>query len=69
MNLDFTAEIYNEAVDNDLSLEIANKVLYQPGINAFTEPSAAASFDVELRRKHNYNKNYLLSYVQIFKYS
>lgn len=47
----------------DLCLEIANKVLNQLGMPS-PNRSAAASFDVELRREQNYNTGDLLSYVQ-----
>ncbi|XP_069180819.1 uncharacterized protein [Procambarus clarkii] len=65
MNMDFTAEVYNETLImiEDLGLEIANKVLNQlemPSPNR----SAAASFDEELRCEQNYNTGDLLSYVQ-----
>ena len=65
MNMDFTAEIYNEALImiEDLCLEIANKVLKQLGMSS-PNRSAAASFDVEFRREQNYNTSDLLSYVQ-----
>jgi hypothetical protein len=65
MNMDFTAEIYNEALImiEDLCLEIANKGLNQLGMPSLNR-SAAASFDVELRREHNYNMGDLLLYVQ-----
>jgi hypothetical protein len=55
--MDFTAEIYNEALImiEDLCLEIANKVLYQLGMQSPIR-SAAASFDVELRREQNYTR-------------
>ncbi|VDM98687.1 unnamed protein product [Onchocerca ochengi] len=65
MNMDFTAEIYNEALImiENLCLQIANKVLNQlrmPSPNRF----AAASFDAELHREQNYNIADLSSYVQ-----
>ncbi|GFW42942.1 ATP-dependent DNA helicase [Trichonephila clavipes] len=69
MVLDLTAEHYNETLImiEDLCLAIANKVLNQLGMPSPNQ-SAAASFDVELRREQNYNIMDLLSYVfqQIF---
>ena len=66
MNIDFTAEIYNEALIliEDLCLEIGNKVFNQLGMPS-PNRSAAASFDVELRREQNYNTGDLLPYVQL----
>ncbi|VDN02004.1 unnamed protein product, partial [Onchocerca ochengi] len=65
MNMDFTAEINNEALImiEDLCLQIANKVLNQLGMPSLNR-SAAASFDVELHREQNYNIADLSSYVQ-----
>ncbi|VDM97499.1 unnamed protein product, partial [Onchocerca ochengi] len=65
MNIDFTAEIYNEALImiEDLFLQIANKVLNQLGLPS-PNRSAAASFDVELHHEQNYNIADLSSYVQ-----
>ncbi|VDN07354.1 unnamed protein product, partial [Onchocerca ochengi] len=56
MNMDFTAEIYNEELImiEDLCLQIANKVLNQLGMPS-PNRSAASSFDVELLREQNYN--------------
>ncbi|XP_069191563.1 uncharacterized protein [Procambarus clarkii] len=52
MNMNFTAEIYNEALImiEDLCLEIANIVLIKLGMPS-PNRSAAASFNVELRRE------------------
>ncbi|VDN06837.1 unnamed protein product, partial [Onchocerca ochengi] len=52
MNMDFTAEIYNEALImiEDLCLQLANKVINQLGTPS-PNRSAAASFDVELHRE------------------
>ncbi|XP_029173244.1 ATP-dependent DNA helicase pfh1-like [Nylanderia fulva] len=63
--MDFTAEMYNKAliIIEDLCLQISNKVLNQLGIPS-PNRSAAASFDVDLRREQNYNTGDLLSYVQ-----
>ncbi|VDK84545.1 unnamed protein product [Onchocerca ochengi] len=63
--MDFTAEIYNEALImiENLYLQIANKVLNQLGMPS-PNRSVAASFDVELRREQSYNTADLLSYVQ-----
>ena len=65
MNMDFTAEIYNETLIliEDLCLQITSKVLNQLGIPS-PNRSAAASFDVELHREQYYNTADLLSYVQ-----
>uniref|UniRef100_A0A8R1XWJ1 ATP-dependent DNA helicase n=1 Tax=Onchocerca volvulus TaxID=6282 RepID=A0A8R1XWJ1_ONCVO len=65
MNMDFTAEIYNEALImiENLYLQIANKVLNQLGMPS-PNRSVAASFDVELRREQSYNTADLFSYVQ-----
>ncbi|PNF38967.1 hypothetical protein B7P43_G06600, partial [Cryptotermes secundus] len=65
MTMDFTAEIYNEALImiEDLCLEIANKVLNRLGIPS-PNRSAAALFNIELRHEQNYNTGDLLSYVQ-----
>uniref|UniRef100_A0A182EY68 ATP-dependent DNA helicase n=2 Tax=Onchocerca ochengi TaxID=42157 RepID=A0A182EY68_ONCOC len=65
MNMDFTAEIYNEALImiEDLCLQIANKVLNQLGMPS-PNRSAAASFDVELHLEQNYNIADLSSYLQ-----
>lgn len=65
MNMDSTAEIYNEALImiEDLCLEIVNKVLNQLGLSS-PNKSAATSFEVELRHTHNCNTDYLLSCVQ-----
>ena len=63
--LDFTAEIYNEALImiENLCLEIANKVLVQLGMTS-PNRSAATLFDVELRREQNYNTGDLLLCIQ-----
>lgn len=53
MSMDFTAEIYNEALIENLCLEITNKILYQSGMPSHNL-SAAASFDEEVRRETNY---------------
>ena len=65
VNMDFTPVIYNEALKmiEDLCLQIANKLLSQLGMSS-PNRSAAASFDVELRRELNYCTVDLLSYVQ-----
>ncbi|VDN01561.1 unnamed protein product, partial [Onchocerca ochengi] len=51
-NMDFTAEIYNEALImiEELCLQIANKVLNQLG-KPSPNRSAAASFNIELHRE------------------
>ena len=66
MNINFRAQIYNEALimTEDLCLEIANKVLNQLGMPSRNRP-AAASFRVELRREQNYNTDNVSSYVQL----
>ena len=68
MNMNFTSEIYNEALImiEDLCLQIANKLLNQLGMPSpnRSAAAAAASFDVELRREKSYNTGDLLSYVQ-----
>ncbi|XP_069169896.1 glutamate receptor ionotropic, delta-1-like [Procambarus clarkii] len=63
--MDFTTEIYNEALVmiEDLCLDIADKVLNQLEMPSPNQ-SAAASFDVELRREQSYNTGDLLSYVK-----
>ncbi|VDK70462.1 unnamed protein product [Onchocerca ochengi] len=56
MNMDFTAEIYNEALImiENLCLQIANKVLNQLRMPSKNR-SVTALFDVNLRRKQNSN--------------
>ena len=63
--MNFTAEIYNEALIliEDLCLEIANRVLNLLGIPSPNQ-SAAASFDVEFRSEQHCNTCDILSFVQ-----
>ena len=65
MNMNFTAEIYIEALImiEDLCSEIADKVYIQLGM-PLPNKFAAASFDDELRRERNYNTCDHLSYMQ-----
>jgi hypothetical protein len=65
MQMDFPAEIYNEALImiEDLCLKISNTVLNQLGMPS-PNRSAAVLLDVELCREQNYNTDDLLSYVQ-----
>ena len=68
MNMDFTAEIYNEVLImiEDLCLEISNKVLNQLGMPS-PNRSAAASFDVGLLREQSYNTDDLLLFCLRFR--
>ncbi|VDO46635.1 unnamed protein product [Onchocerca flexuosa] len=54
LNMDFTVEIYNEALImiEDLCLQIAKKVLDQLGMSS-PNRSASASFDIKLHREQN----------------
>ena len=65
MNMNFTAEIYNEALImiEDLCLEIANRVLSQLGMPS-PNRSAVVSNDIILRPRQTYNTGDVVSYVQ-----
>jgi hypothetical protein len=60
----FTADIYEALIMiEDSCIQIANKVLNQLGLPS-PNRTAAASFNVELRREQSYDTRDLLSYVQ-----
>ena len=64
INMDFAAEIYNEALImiEDLRLKIANKLLIELGLPSPNQ--SAVQFDVELRHEQNYNSGDPLSSEQ-----
>lgn len=66
MNMNITAEMYNEAliIIADLCLKIVNNVLNQLGMPSINL-SAAASFYVELCRELNYKTVDLLSFEHV----
>ncbi|XP_036146764.1 ATP-dependent DNA helicase PIF1-like [Monomorium pharaonis] len=65
INIEYTEEIYNEALImiEDLCLEIANKILNQLGMPT-PNRNVAASFEIELLREKNYNMDEMKSYMQ-----